>query len=754
MAVIGSLSVKLGLVTVEWDQATKKAKQDAKELQKAFDDLSGNVKTLYGHWKTLGGAMSLSAVGLGALIQQTLEFSDAISDLAKGFDLTIGKTLQFRDAIKQSGGNAEGASKIMSTLFSKIEEARSGNEAAISQFEQIGISFEELSRMKPDEALNKVFKALGDIGSTYERVKAVKDLLGKQGIGVDVAAVAEKLEMSTAKFDMYAKNIEKVGQVNDDLAATFDNLKIAFADMIGPLTREGVVSVEKFKAAMVGLTAATVVSGLMQIVTLSAKLIEIWKSGAKVQAALTAMGGLKGMIQLGAATAAYFAAKKMFEDEADAAEAAAPSAESGAGGSAKDQAAQAQADQAKRREIIAAQAKVDLLKKQIQFTKEEGELKIKALDTDKYSIALREIELTNAREIATATNAKAQALNKANLSAAQVGAIEAEYRKQVELSDAKAVEARQLAIKQREKDIALIQQQMAFSQVLERFDKDRLKLEEERYYMTDKEYKVANETLATQRRVAELQQQIIDARARLGEGQTFEAEKARIQDLIRAENEMSAARMKGIEVEEYRRKSLKEGFGEAFRKFSEDAQNYGKLGADIFTSAIGNMNNAIDNFVRTGKFAFKDFAKSVIQDIMAMILKFQAMQIVVMGMRAMGLNVPMGGGGYGGGQSWTGGFGGGGGGTAFAAAGGEIDGPTIVGENGPELFIPQRRGTVIPNMQATQAMAAQPSIVYNGPYINNMSAIDTQSATQFLAQNKMAVWSANQSAGRSVPSSR
>ena len=54
MAVIGSLSVKLGLVTVEWDQATAKAKKQAKDLQKSFDDLTGEVKTLYGHWKTLG----------------------------------------------------------------------------------------------------------------------------------------------------------------------------------------------------------------------------------------------------------------------------------------------------------------------------------------------------------------------------------------------------------------------------------------------------------------------------------------------------------------------------------------------------------------------------------------------------------------------------------------------------------------------------------------------------------------------------
>jgi len=35
-----------------------------------------------------------------------------------------------------------------------------------------------------------------------------------------------------------------------------------------------------------------------------------------------------------------------------------------------------------------------------------------------------------------------------------------------------------------------------------------------------------------------------------------------------------------------------------------------------------------------------------------------------------------------------------------------------------------------------------------------MSAIDTQSATQFLARNQTAVWAANQSAQRSLPQSR
>jgi hypothetical protein len=79
--------------------------------------------------------------------------------------------------------------------------------------------------------------------------------------------------------------------------------------------------------------------------------------------------------------------------------------------------------------------------------------------------------------------------------------------------------------------------------------------------------------------------------------------------------------------------------------------------------------------------------------------------------------------------------------------------PYMVGERGPELIIPKGAGTVIPNNQLAGAMGG-PQINYNGPYIANMQAIDTQSATQFLARNKLSVYAANQSAARSLPTSR
>lgn len=91
--------------------------------------------------------------------------------------------------------------------------------------------------------------------------------------------------------------------------------------------------------------------------------------------------------------------------------------------------------------------------------------------------------------------------------------------------------------------------------------------------------------------------------------------------------------------------------------------------------------------------------------------------------------------------------------SGFMADGGPVQGNEayIIGERGPELFVPNASGTIVPNHML---MGGGQTVNYNGPYIANMQAIDTQSAAQFLARNKMSVWSANQSASRSIPQSR
>jgi len=170
-------------------------------------------------------------------------------------------------------------------------------------------------------------------------------------------------------------------------------------------------------------------------------------------------------------------------------------------------------------------------------------------------------------------------------------------------------------------------------------------------------------------------------------------------------------------------------------------------------SVTQNMETALDNFVQTGKLNFSDLARSIISDLLKIQLKAQATAIFEKSGIGGFFSSFFGGGGKGGGLFSTAPKSGG---LKLFADGGDppVGVPSIVGERGPELFVPKSSGTIIPNNRLSSMMGNQPQVVYNGPYIASMSAIDTQSATQFLSRNKQAVFAANQSATRSLPQSR
>jgi lambda family phage tail tape measure protein len=213
-----------------------------------------------------------------------------------------------------------------------------------------------------------------------------------------------------------------------------------------------------------------------------------------------------------------------------------------------------------------------------------------------------------------------------------------------------------------------------------------------------------------------------------------------------AEAEKARAR-EAYQVGESQR-SFEFGWKKAFATYTDNATNAALMGEQAFVSVTQNMETALENFVQTGKLSFSDLARSIISDLIKIQLRAQATAIF----KSSGLGDLLGGF-----------FGGGGSSPAFGSTafwGGRAEGGNVsssnsymVGERGPELFVPKTSGTIIPNNKLS-SMSGQPQVVYNGPYIANMQAIDTQSATQFLAKNKQAVWSANQSAQRSLPQSR
>jgi lambda family phage tail tape measure protein len=201
-----------------------------------------------------------------------------------------------------------------------------------------------------------------------------------------------------------------------------------------------------------------------------------------------------------------------------------------------------------------------------------------------------------------------------------------------------------------------------------------------------------------------------------------------------AEKAIELAKERNRVMREMQEGDLSKGFGKRAEEFFAFAPTAMENGAQMFDSLMGNMTGALDNFVKTGKLSFKDLARSIITDIIAIQMKAAAMRFLGAAFGAFS----------------------GGGATPYQPAavmgmpgyadGGmpEVGRPSIVGERGPEIFVPRTAGAIIPN-HAIEKMGSTTNVTNN--YIN---AIDVKSFEDRLLGSSNTIWAANQYANKNL----
>ncbi len=168
-------------------------------------------------------------------------------------------------------------------------------------------------------------------------------------------------------------------------------------------------------------------------------------------------------------------------------------------------------------------------------------------------------------------------------------------------------------------------------------------------------------------------------------------------------------------------------FKEQMEDFYKTITDLNTQFADAFKNAFQGLEDSVLGFVKTGKFEFKDLANSIIDDISRIAIK-QAI-IAPISQAASSAFGGLFGGKSGGITDIFGGF--------FAKGGRPDSGKvSVVGENGPELFIPDTSGRVIPNNQLSTG-SNEGSGTYNKADVSiTINAIDTQTGVSFLIANK------------------
>ncbi len=124
------------------------------------------------------------------------------------------------------------------------------------------------------------------------------------------------------------------------------------------------------------------------------------------------------------------------------------------------------------------------------------------------------------------------------------------------------------------------------------------------------------------------------------------------------------------------------GQSRAFRAYVAQATDAGAQTQKVWTDAFKGMEDALVNFVKTGKLDFKSLADSIITDLIRIQIQKSITGPLAAAMEGGNLFSTIG--------SW---FGGG------KASGGPVSAGTtyLVGENGPEMFSPMTSGNIIPN---------------------------------------------------------
>lgn len=136
------------------------------------------------------------------------------------------------------------------------------------------------------------------------------------------------------------------------------------------------------------------------------------------------------------------------------------------------------------------------------------------------------------------------------------------------------------------------------------------------------------------------------------------------------------------------------GFERAFIRIKQEAEDLASVAEGIVNVFANNATNAVVEFARTGQFSFKEFASAILEDITRIIARLLVVQAITAAVNAFGGGT---------GASTLGALGalGGGGGRA---RGGTVQPGTAypVGEEGPEMFVPNRTGTIVPNPASVQ----------------------------------------------------
>jgi lambda family phage tail tape measure protein len=694
---VGRLGVVLGLNTAEFVAGIENA-------GKKLENFANSAAQYSKYAATAMMAMSFAA----------LKLADDISDVAQANDVAIDTVVKLRAALDASGGSADKAGVLLSSFTKFIDTAADGSFEAQKAFKAVGVSLKDIGSMTQEQLLSKVLSGLEKMEDTVTRNARAMDFFSKAAKGVDFTNLNKEIQDNATLAEQQAKAIKDAADAYDAFAKIGSKFNVMLASEIGPTLKTTIQYFGNLKEVFDLVGAAFKVT-FQTVAIVGANVIFVVKGIAlEIEAMYDFVNNLvtKGLATAIAKNDEYVKRTIQARKELD--------------------------DFERRIMGSGGDMRTDIYPK-VGRPKDGGE-------------QLRNTTVGVDSKLNARLAAEAKMLNESNLAVVNLMKSYEDFGDKIiniKEEERKAMSARadaeQKAAYQANEIIVNLQKRSVL-------DKEQLDREREIFLLRKDNKNLNNTELEYAQKILEIRNKYADEERNINEQlrqgtQEHNAALERNNELRQRSIEQAKEQL--MEIRKQTEGTITQGVQKGFDEYIKNLPSQFEVGRRGFVSLMGSMENAVEQFVRTGKFNFGDFTRSVIMDMMVIQAKASAMNMMrglgnIFGFGSPSVDLSYGGETFG--AVKTSGF----------ADGGDppVGRASIVGERGPELFVPRTAGTIIPNNQLANAMGGGQTVNYNGPYIANMSAIDTQTGVQFLAKNKQTIWASYQSANRSVPVSR
>lgn len=235
---LGSVSIDLAANVARLQQDMDKARGVVERGFKGMESAAGAVKSVLG--AALGG---LAVGGLTGFIKQSIDAADNLRDLANRFGTTTEQIGALQYAASLSGVELEGLAGSFGKMQKALAQAENGERAQAEAFDRLGLSVAALQKMSPEEQFLAIGDAISRIENPAQRTAAAMDIFGKSGAAVNQVfrdgapaireALADYRELSGVT-DEFADNADAANDALAKMQLAFGGLGNAIASVAAP----------------------------------------------------------------------------------------------------------------------------------------------------------------------------------------------------------------------------------------------------------------------------------------------------------------------------------------------------------------------------------------------------------------------------------------------------------------------------------------------------------------------------------------